>query len=103
MKPATLEMRCLQRARDRKQEKGGGWRERKRQHMLMKACAGSGESRGSATPRAHSGSVERSLERIGCEGGLPGWIDFLSLSVSRSLSSSLCLSSTWAVSVRRWW
>lgn len=36
--------------------------------MLMKACAGNGESRGSATPRAHSRSVERSLERIGDEG-----------------------------------
>lgn len=36
--------------------------------MLMKACAGSGEGLGNATLRAHSGSVERSLERIGDEG-----------------------------------
>lgn len=42
--------------------------ERTRQHMLMKVCGGSGVSCGSATLRAHSGSVERSLERIGDEG-----------------------------------
>lgn len=34
-------------------------------HMLMKACAGSSGSCGGATLRAHSGSAERSLERIG--------------------------------------
>lgn len=42
--------------------------------MLMKACAENGESSDCATPRAHSRSVERSLERIGDEGASQaGW------------------------------
>lgn len=47
-------------------ELDGGFR--KGWHMLMKACAGSGEGRRDVSPGAHGVSTERSLERIGDDG-----------------------------------
>ena len=70
---------------------GGGGQKRKKQHMLMEACA---ESGGAATLRAHSGSAERSLERIGDEGASQaGETLSLSLSLCHFPSLSLCLTS----------
>lgn len=65
--------------------------------MLMKECAGSGESHGNATLRAHSGSVERSLERIGDEGASQAGYT-LSLSFTVSLVCLGCLSTAVVVS-----
>lgn len=59
--------------------------------MLIKACAGNGESRSTDTLRAHGGSVERSLERIGDEGASQAGQTFsLSVCVSPSLRLSQC-------------
>lgn len=63
---ALLHIACLKRAQRQETELGGGFR--KGWHMLMKACAGSGEGRCNVSLGAHGVSTERSLERIGDDG-----------------------------------
>lgn len=63
----------------------------KQRHMLMKVCAERGEGHGVASLRAHSESVERSLEWIGDEGASQAG-DALSLSHPFSFSSLFPLS-----------